>query len=55
MIERECELKPVLGKPTLGEECASVIDQDVDMRLMVSDLSRHAFHLGEAREICKID
>jgi hypothetical protein len=54
VVERECEFEPVLGKPAPGEECARVIDQDVDALLPVSDLSRHAFHLGEACEISKI-
>jgi hypothetical protein len=54
VIERECEFKPVLGKPAPGEECARVIDQRIDTPLLVSDLSRHAFHLGEACDISKI-
>src|SRR4029077_11486223 len=54
VVERECEFKPVLGNLTPGEECARVIDQDVDTRLLVSNLSRHAFHLGEACEISKM-
>src|SRR5947209_1661620 len=33
---------------------ARVIDQDVDTRLLVSNLSGHAFHLGEACEISKM-
>jgi hypothetical protein len=54
VVERECEFKPVLGKLAPGEERARVIDQDVDTWLLVSDLSRHAFHLGEACEISKM-
>jgi hypothetical protein len=41
-------LFPHLRKPAPGEKCARVIDQDVDTVFLVSDLSRHAFHLGEA-------
>jgi hypothetical protein len=47
-------LFPHLRKPAPGEKCARVIDQDVDTVFLVSDLSRHAFHLGEACEIGKI-
>jgi hypothetical protein len=54
VVERECEFKPVPGKPTTSEECARVIDQNIDTLLVVSDLSRHVFHLGEACEISKI-
>src|SRR5262249_22813502 len=54
MVERECEFKPVLGNLALGEERARVVDQDVDTLLLISDLRRHAFHLGEACEISKI-
>jgi hypothetical protein len=54
VIERECELKPILGKPAPAEECARVIDQDVETLLPVSDMSGRAFHLGDACEISKI-
>lgn len=45
---------PSLGNPATSEECARVIDQNVDTLLLVGDLSRHSFHLGEACEIRKI-
>ncbi|HEY6603466.1 MAG TPA: hypothetical protein VI009_16835, partial [Xanthobacteraceae bacterium] len=44
---------PSLGNPATSEECARVIDQNVDTLLLVGDLSRHSFHLGEACEIRK--
>jgi hypothetical protein len=55
VVERACEFKPVRSKPAAGKERACIIDQDVDTLLPVSDFSRHAFHLGEACEISKID
>jgi len=45
--------KLILRKATRGEQCARIVDQDVNVWFTVSDFCGHPFHVSQAREIGK--
>jgi hypothetical protein len=54
VIERKGVFKPIFRQASRAEECPCIVDQNVDGRLPISDLSSQPLHFGQACEIGKI-
>jgi hypothetical protein len=54
VVEREGVFKPIFRQASRAEECPCIVDQNVDGRLPISDLSSQPLHFGQACEIGKI-